>query len=89
MPVTEINTRKPNPEVIRELEKLLQRARDGELVGLYTLSYWDDGSINNGWHFDERAELFRLLGNAYYAVSRFQAAVEIKHGEQFFVTEDS
>ena len=73
-----------NEELVEELTHLLSRAKKGELTGLYTLSYWDDGAVNHGWHFAKQTEHMRVLGNAYHALRHLNESIAVHYGDTLF-----
>lgn len=58
----DIKDRTPNPTLVRHLEKLLERARSGELRSYVAVMGWDDDSWNHSWHVDARSSRRRALG---------------------------
>lgn len=51
----DINPPKPNPEVIEQLEELLERAREGEVVSLVFVAGWHGDYVSRGWAFSPRS----------------------------------
>ena len=57
----DIKDRSPNVELVKQLEKLLQQAKTGELRTVFTICGWDDDCVTHGWAYDDRSSRRRLL----------------------------
>lgn len=47
--IAEISIRKPDDDLVRHLEKLLQYAKEGELTGMVYASVWQGNNVDSGW----------------------------------------
>lgn len=66
-----------NNELIDELERLLQWAREGKLVGLATVSMWNTRSMGSGWHFPIGAtDSLKVIGACADLQFRIQHAID-------------
>lgn len=59
--VIDIKDRSPNPELIRQLESLLEQAKEGSIRTIITVCGWDDDSVTHGWAVDNRNTHRRLI----------------------------
>jgi len=62
MTVANIKDKTPNPSVIRQLEKMLEDAKAGEIRSIVTIAGWDDDSWTHAWALDKRNTRLRMIG---------------------------
>ncbi len=62
MSLTEVKDRSLNQKTVDSLEKLLKRAKSGELRTIITISGWDDDHWSSSWSLDTRSDRKRMLG---------------------------
>ena len=62
MSIEDIKDRKPNPDTIRILERLLDEAKRGEVRTIVYICGYDDDSWGNGWVVDSRNTARRMIG---------------------------
>jgi hypothetical protein len=60
----------PDPEIIAQLEKMLERAKDGHLQAIFVVGWLADNSVMSGWTGAERAS-FTLLGGVQQCMNEY------------------
>jgi hypothetical protein len=60
--VVDIKDRAPNAETVAMLERLLAKAKDGELRTVIMICGYDDDCWYHSWSMDHRSSKRRMLG---------------------------
>lgn len=60
--IEDIKDKTPNPNVIRQIEKMLEDAKAGNIRSLVTIAGWDDDSWTHAWALDRRNTRLRMIG---------------------------
>lgn len=58
----DIKDRTPNQDTINHLERLLEKAKSGEIRTVIDLVGWEDDSWTHGWSIDARNSRRRMIG---------------------------
>jgi hypothetical protein len=69
MTVRDITDKSPNPETVRMLERLLERAKEGQLRTIFLVNGWNDDCWTTNWVIDARNSRRRLIGQV--AIAQF------------------
>lgn len=57
----DVKDRKPNPQLVEQLEILLKRAKNGEIRSLFSVTEWNDAAVSHGWCIDKRSNRRMIL----------------------------
>ena len=60
--ISEISIYRPREDVISHLEKLLEHAKTGELMGMIEICVWHGESVSSGWAFGGSNHLRTMIG---------------------------
>ena len=66
MNIEAIDVRKPDAELIEHLEKLLNEAKKGELVGISYVAVWHGNSVSSSWCQMRFSYLRTVIGELYF-----------------------
>jgi hypothetical protein len=60
--IREINLLEPREEVVSHLERLLEEAKSGELIGIFEVVVFQGGFVNSGWAMRSPENLRTMIG---------------------------
>ena len=60
--ITEIKIFQPREHLISHLERLLDRAKTGELTGLISVTLWQGNNVSHGWSLKNGHYLRTMIG---------------------------
>ena len=60
--LVDIKDNTPNAELVEQLERMLEKAKAGEVRSWVSVFEWSDGSVSHGWAFDRFAARRTMVG---------------------------
>ena len=74
----DITERAPNPDLVEQLERMLEFARAGEVRSWVSAFAWVDGAMTHGWALDGRSPKIAMLGSLNMAQFALSSKVELE-----------
>ncbi len=78
MSLHDIKDTTPNQSAIDLLEKLLKRAKAGEIRSLHYVAQWDNDAVSHGWTLDCRTGRRLMLAEMVMAQHDFTVSLEMR-----------
>ena len=60
--IQEIDVKRPNEDLISHLEKLLEYAKTGELIGICEVCRWQGNNVSSGWYIRDGDYIRTIIG---------------------------
>lgn len=60
--IVDVSARKPVPDLVKQMERLTEQARNGELIGIMWVASWHGDLVTHGWSVTERSQQRRMVG---------------------------
>lgn len=79
--IEQIKDMTPNEAMIKELEKLLDHAKNGHVRSVFAVCGWADDSVSNMWSIDNRNSDRRILAEIVIAQHDFVVNIGLKEGD--------
>ena len=70
--IVNLDTRKVDPEVVNECEKLLEFAKIGELVGIVAVRMYHDSETTHTWAGLRHGRIKPVVGELSYAIANLE-----------------